>query len=346
MKLTKVIALFLAVMLCIATLLPAGAVNASDAQAKADILNELGLFNGTDKGYELDRKPTRMEAIIMLIRMTGKENDALYGEWSHPFTDAPTWEGAEQYLGYAYENGLTTGATATTFDPNATATAQMYVTFMLRALGYEDEADQKVWDIWEKLGKVKGILPTEVNKTNFTRGDAVVVSYAALSAWMEGTETPLALALMDMGTFNALTYAKGEILAGKKVTTDSALIDIAAQIYLGSEIMTNYLGINEINDDMLSYFLGVEKLDYEEALAIEPMMSSNAHSVCVVRMKDGANAEKAAKDIKASVDPRKWVCVGVEPEHVHTVVMGDIVVLIMDNNNDALFLENLNKIAK
>ena len=341
MKTTKLIALILAVMIGISMLMPACAV---DAQTEADVLYELGLFKGTNNGYELDRKPTRMEAIIMLIRMTGKENDALYGEWEHPFTDAPTWEGAEQYLAYAYENGLTKGVTDTTFNPEGIATAQMYVTFMLRALGYEDTAAEVLYDVWETKGKAAGILPQSVNTSAFTRGDAVIVSYAALSAKMAGEETTLSTMLFDMGVYNDLTYAKAEILGGKTVTADSDLLDIAAKIYLGTEIMTNYLWVNEITEDMLSYFLGVETLDYAEAIAVEPMMTSRAHSVCIVRMNDAADAEQAAKDIKESVNPRKWVCVGVEPEHVNTFVIGDLVILIMEENDEVL-LKNVASIA-
>ena len=72
------------------------------AETKADVLNTLGLFKGTENGYELDKPLTRMEALIMLIRLSGKELDALYSmkEYEMPFTDAPDWEKADKYLGY------------------------------------------------------------------------------------------------------------------------------------------------------------------------------------------------------------------------------------------------------
>lgn len=79
------------------------------AEANADVLNTLGLFMGTENGYELDKPLTRMEALIMLIRLSGNEIDALYSsdEYKTPFTDTPDWEKADRYLGYAYEKGLT-----------------------------------------------------------------------------------------------------------------------------------------------------------------------------------------------------------------------------------------------
>lgn len=73
----------------------------------AEQLVYYGFVQGTENGLELDRSPTRLEALIMLIRLMG--NDANMGYWeqfypdfSHPFSDIPTW--AQQYAiaGYNY----------------------------------------------------------------------------------------------------------------------------------------------------------------------------------------------------------------------------------------------------
>jgi hypothetical protein len=71
----------------------------------------------------------------MLIRAMGKESEALGGSWSHPFTDVDSW--ADKYVGYGYEKGLTKGVSATQFG-TGNADSDMYLTFMLRALGYDD----------------------------------------------------------------------------------------------------------------------------------------------------------------------------------------------------------------
>ena len=47
----------------------------------------------------------------MLIRVLGKEPAALKSDWTHPFTDVASW--ADKYVGYAYENVLTKGVSAT-----------------------------------------------------------------------------------------------------------------------------------------------------------------------------------------------------------------------------------------
>lgn len=46
---------------------------AADFTHCADALKDLGLFSGSDKGYELDRAPTRLEAGVMLVRLLGAE---------------------------------------------------------------------------------------------------------------------------------------------------------------------------------------------------------------------------------------------------------------------------------
>ena len=144
-------------------------------------LKALGLFKGvSETNFDLNREPTRVEALVMLIRVLGKEAEALNSNYSHPFTDVPAW--ADKYVGYAYENGLTKGTSATTFGTE-NANSKMYITFVLRALGYSDvDGEDFTWDNPYLLAKKIGILPTFVNTLDFLRADAVTVSYAALRA--------------------------------------------------------------------------------------------------------------------------------------------------------------------
>ena len=58
----------------------------------ADSLHEMGLFQGTQNGYDLDRTPTRAEAAVMLVRLLGKEAEAKTLTYTAPFTDLKGWE--------------------------------------------------------------------------------------------------------------------------------------------------------------------------------------------------------------------------------------------------------------
>ena len=67
-----------------------------DTEAQAQMLYDLGLFKGTDKGFALEKSMTRAEASVMLTRLLGAEKTALAGNWKHPFTDVPQW--ADKYV--------------------------------------------------------------------------------------------------------------------------------------------------------------------------------------------------------------------------------------------------------
>ncbi len=191
---------------CAAT--PALAASGRDVRLENGLtadLKELGLFKGvSDTNFDLERAPSRVEALVMLIRMLGKEQQALASGWSHPFTDVPKW--ADPYVGYAYENGLTKGVSATEFGTQA-ASAEMFLTFVLRALGYSDAGGVDfTWNDPYTLAAQIGILPDCVQTAAFWRADAVAVSYAALSVYCKDSEQTLADKLIAAGVFTETQY--------------------------------------------------------------------------------------------------------------------------------------------
>jgi len=89
--------------------------------------------------------------------------------------------------------------------------------------------------------------------------------------------------------------------------------------------------INVLQDmpDNIEYYTGTTDIEYEEVLASEPMMGSIAHSVVLVKMKDGSDIEDAKTKIADGIDPRKWICVEVPEEDVIVKNKGNIIILIM-----------------
>ncbi|MBO5973150.1 MAG: S-layer homology domain-containing protein, partial [Clostridia bacterium] len=163
----------------------------AQAGLSSNRLSRLGLMQGTGGGFDLLRAPTRAEALTMLIRLLGCEEEALLTYLPHPFEDVPRW--ASPYVGYAYYHGITRGVSENRFDPNSPVTAAEYLTFVLRALGYESgEGGDFVWDDPYALAYAAGIMPAGVNTREFLRADMAVVSYAALSADLKGLDTTLA----------------------------------------------------------------------------------------------------------------------------------------------------------
>ena len=168
----------------------------------ADSLHEMGLFQGTQNGYDLDRTPTRAEAAVMLVRLLGKEAEAKTLTYTAPFTDLKGWE--KPYVQYLYSNGLANGTNRTTFHPTGKCTAQMYATFLLRALGYSDTADFSYANAIE-TARERGIYDTGIiNVQNFLRDDAAAASYTVLSVSPKNSEGTL---LDQLVSENAITEA-------------------------------------------------------------------------------------------------------------------------------------------
>ena len=187
--LSTIVAVMLALMLMP---IDCGAVSVDEAMTAAQALNAVGLFSGTgtdEQGnpkYELERQPTRQEAITMLVKLVGGAEESSKGGWETPFTDVDDW--AKNWVGYAYAKGLTAGTSPTTFGANDKTTAAQYLTFVLKALGYDATSDFS-WDNAWPLAELVGISKGEYSaQTVFTRGDMAVISHRALSAKMKNSD--------------------------------------------------------------------------------------------------------------------------------------------------------------
>lgn len=157
-----------------------------EAVEAANALYELELFRGTGTNadgtpnFDLDRVPTRFEAVTMLVRLLGKEEEAVSRAWETPFTDVTDW--AAPYVGYAYDNGLTTGTSSTTFGGYDAVNATQYITLVLRSLGYKSGTDflwDKAWELSDKIGMTDGRYNEQT--VAFTRGDVAIISYNSLA---------------------------------------------------------------------------------------------------------------------------------------------------------------------
>ena len=127
---------------------------------------------------------------------------------------------------------------------------------------------------------------------------------------------------------------------------EGSLPELMDTIYTEVSADLPMTGTVEVTDETLPYYLGVESLDYEEALACEPMMGSYAHSVVLVRMKEDADVEAAKEEIKKNIDPRKWICVAVEDKNVIVDNIGHLIILIMSNDQPEDFHEAFLNLAR
>ncbi len=190
-------------------------VYASDYDPYADALYSLGLFKGTGTNadgtpiYSLDKNATRVESLVMLIRLLGEENAALSSTASHPFTDVPNGHWSYSYVAYAYSKGYTQGTSSSTFSPNAVASANMYLTYLLRALKYDDSAgDFSYADSINKAVSI-GLIPNKSysdGSAAFKRDDCAYTSFLALGTKMKNDSKTLAENLEGKGVFTKAAY--------------------------------------------------------------------------------------------------------------------------------------------
>lgn len=163
------------------------AYSADSNEAKADFLNAIGILKGTSYGYELDRTMNRLEAAVMIVRLRGAESYAISMDYPHPFGDVPDW--ADPYVGYMYQYALTSGKSSTEYGAYDTVTLSQYVTFLLRALGYDDSQGDFVWSNSVNTAKALGI---DVNDDDiFDRGAMVEWTFAALGTNVKGLQVSL-----------------------------------------------------------------------------------------------------------------------------------------------------------
>lgn len=170
---------------------------AVEYQTEAETLKTLGLFSGTDKGFELERAPKRVEAAAMLVKFLGKEALANEKKYSHPFTDVPPW--ANNYVGYLYHEGMTNGMGNNKFGSGNLISARDFTVFMLKSLGYTDQ-DFNYKDTLQ-FALSKGLLSETdlagLNNGLFTRDKMVHVSYNSLSVKVKGETVTLKDKLID-----------------------------------------------------------------------------------------------------------------------------------------------------
>lgn len=170
----------------------------TDYNALADALKAMGMFKGTGtgygSGYDLEKVPTRIEGLIMFLRMVGEEQAALAYTGSTAFVDVPDW--CTRYVAYAYDKGYTKGVGPNDkgqpcFGTSRTIGAGEYVTFILRALGYADsgESPDFAWDTALARAGQLGVLTagegTMLSGKTFTRAQVAYLSFFTLTASMK-----------------------------------------------------------------------------------------------------------------------------------------------------------------
>ena len=228
---------------------------------KSDYGCAVGLYNlGLAQGYDttgtnfgLPDNMTRIQTVVQVIRFLGKEAEVKAGTYTHPFTDVPAW--ANNYVGYAYANNITSGRSATKFDPDGVVDEMQFLTFMLRAIGYSDAQGDFVWNNPFALAKQIKMNDSDTASATFVRGDAFRISWNALYATAK-SGSPVYDNLIKAGVFDLdkLDKAASAALSAKEASKLNATEVVKENGYY---VLSKDSYRDKTTAAMLSQFAGV-----------------------------------------------------------------------------------------
>lgn len=143
-------------------------------ESEAQSLQADGLLKGNEKGLDLLKPLTRIEATAILVRAMGFENEST--STTSYFADIASDNWGAKYANIAKDKGIATGVGDNMFAPNDTITASQFVTLILRNLGENPD-----WQTAVDLFVERGLITQEqADKMDlFTRGDMAKIIYEA-----------------------------------------------------------------------------------------------------------------------------------------------------------------------
>ena len=147
----------------------------------------------------------------------------------------------------------------------------------------------------------------------------------------------IALVLGIAYGYNSASKQDASKTSNLNINTAEDLTTLVDKIYDGISIempMLQTMPLETTEADMVKMFTGLDSAEnIEYVVASEPMMSSQAYSLVLVKVKDGADANAMAKTMNENIDERKWICV--TAEKIYTATSGNVICLVMSNADTA-----------
>ena len=142
----------------------------------------------------------------------------------------------------------------------------------------------------------------------------------------------LAIVLAALLAVTLISCAKDDVEENKtdvvEIYENVDLAAVADSLYDGiAEDQRPFVMSMPLTNEDFEFFTFVPYEEGLEAVANEPMMSSIAHSVVLVKAPTVEKAQELAAAMKEKCDPRKWMCV--EADIVEGVTNGNIAMLLM-----------------
>ena len=214
---------------------------------------ERGIMNGTSATVFAPEEPvTRAMFVTMLARMEGVEQSA-----SNPFTDVDPKKGKwyAGYVGWAADNGIVTGMTATTFAPNAAITREQMAAIIARYIRYTGVTPMKSYDPPSFFSDESKIAKWATSDVDYMRILGIIEgSGGAFDP--KGTLTRAQAATVMMRLDQMLDMLKmGDPEKPDYTVSDGALVLMGAWdlYYSGTALSTSYSGICVREEDPVPF---------------------------------------------------------------------------------------------
>lgn len=258
-KIKGLIAVTIVIAALVTTSVPVFAFSQNESRSVENFFIDAQLLKGDGTGYGLEKSASRLEGIIILIRLMGKETEA-QGLKSLPcqFTDVPDW--AKGYVNYAYAENISKGVSDTRFGVNDKMTAYQYNTLLLRVLGYNDSWGDFRWDDSVDKAEELSILPEDMARKytlsrGYTKGDLMETSFCYLEASFKDQEQTLIDRLIETDVISEeLSEKYGLDVKG----WDSMTTGFDDDDYLNFSIDGNTLTISGTSEDKNKTYLLVQ----------------------------------------------------------------------------------------
>ena len=106
------------------------------------------------------------------------------------------------------------------------------------------------------------------------------------------------------------------------------IVELNPVEFMGGTMPVDLTDTSEDGLWAIQYFTGLASAEQITDVAVyESMMGSQAFSLILARVADGADTKAVAQEMTGGIDTRKWVCVGADEKIV--AGYGDVVMLIM-----------------
>mgnify|MGYP007069527223 CR=1 FL=1 len=97
--------------------------------------------------------------------------------------------------------------------------------------------------------------------------------------------------------------------------------------------------VNVKNIDEVTSYTGLKTNDGIESITVSvPVMTSQAYSVAIVKVKDNADVEKIKQEMLDNIDMRRWICVSAEQLYITN--SGNVIFSVMADKDIAKTVYN------